>query len=125
MKKTIFRLLVIPFVTIVGITTDVATAANSDFVVPVSGGNLIRMNAHVFDLDGKTIRLQPSPGGYSASALALNFDQATGTQLDPASGSPERFGAGTSWSRSLPFAFPFAGTAWNSLFINLHGNVSF
>jgi uncharacterized protein (TIGR03437 family) len=87
-----------------------------------SEGAVIRPN--LFDLKQRTIRFSPSGATadrYSASNEALQFD-ATGAER----GSPLAGLQDDDFREiRLPFAFPFFGSRYESLFVNSDGNLSF
>lgn len=85
--------------------------------------DLIRKPANPFDLEGKTIRFSPrEDGSWKVEATASAKLEACDTPLPAAPGHP--FGA-HGWRVELPFAFPFAGKTWKSLWVNNNGNISF
>ncbi|HEX5745446.1 MAG TPA: hypothetical protein VFZ09_04325 [Archangium sp.] len=81
--------------------------------VPADGW--ILQDTRPFDLEQRTLRFTPSPEGYTLHVLEGPIE------LDLA-GSKPLFGT---WLVELPFAFPFGGTTWKSLFVNPSGSLSF
>jgi hypothetical protein len=94
-------------------------------VVPAT--DIISKSANYFDLEGRTLRFVPVTGGgaYRLETVPTTFQEPeSAAQLLGAAG---RLTSGYSWSwpATLPFAFPFAGRNYNSLFVNINGNLSF
>jgi hypothetical protein len=72
---------------------------------------------HLVDLQGAGVRFTPSGSGYTATRMTLPFEPDTGTVLT--------LGDDDSSAASLPFAFPFYGRSYSSLYVNSDGNLSF
>src|SRR5262249_8109778 len=72
---------------------------------------------HLVNLQGAGIRFTPSGSGYTATRMSLPFGPDPGPQLP--------LGADDTRAASLPFAFPFYGRSYSSVFVNSDGNVSF
>jgi len=76
---------------------------------------------HLLDFEGKTLTITPDgTGGFDLQAGPLQWDADFGQRVD----------AGSDGFPSTPvtlgeFAFPFAGTTWNEVFVNAFGTVSF
>ena len=66
-----------------------------------------------FDLDKRTIRFTPDRGGFRAENVALQWDSATGTQLQ---GNEVRL---------TKFQFPFSGKNWDAMTVTATGLISF
>lgn len=99
-------------------------AASTGPVSVISGDSLIQRPANYFNLEGKTVHFTRSgETSYTAQVLPLDFQSNRGTQLQYASATTTSYEYG--WSIALPFTFPFAGQSWNSVFVNLNGNISF
>ena len=73
-------------------------------------------SASLIDLESQTIRFTPADGGYTAEAIDLQFEENIGSYFDS-------YG-GDAWSGN-EFAFPFAGTVWDRLYINHVGSITF
>ena len=69
------------------------------------------------DLVGFNINFAPVPGGYRVTRGALSL------LTDP--GTPIPFGDDDSHEVALPFAFPFYGGAFDRVFVNSDGNLTF
>lgn len=95
-----------------------------DFVKPVAVDGLIDVPAHLFDLQGKTVRFTPkADGGYDVKSIPMIVVVQHDSPLaDSDSTGPD---SAKSWSVPLPFSFPFAGKTWDRIFVNLNGNISF
>jgi hypothetical protein len=79
------------------------------------GDLVVRRN--LFDLDDSSVRLTPNAaGGFDAAPLSLPVE---------APGSPLGLGAGDGKSVDLPFAFPFFGAVYRSVFVNADGSLTF
>lgn len=84
-------------------------------------GNLITMELNedvlgrenMFDLAHRTLRFTPGKTGYRVENIGL--------QWDPEFGAEQREAQVTLHQ----FAFPFSGKAWNSLFVNTTGTITF
>jgi hypothetical protein len=70
-----------------------------------------------FNLQGTAVRFTPSNTGYSVSRLSLAMEPATGTVLTLSDDDSKGI--------SLPFAFPFFGRSYSSVFVNSDGNLTF
>ncbi len=92
-------------------------------VYVISGDGIIEEPANFFDLEGRTIRYTPEGDGYRVENVPFSFSDQQRTRLNDSGA--EFFGAITSWSRPLPFSFPFAGQTWDRVFVNLNGNLTF
>jgi hypothetical protein len=83
-----------------------------------------RCQSHLFDLGGKTLRFTPAAdGSYSVQMLASSDAVACDTLLRETDALG--FWVIRSWGVSLPFPFPFAGKAWNKIYVNNTGSISF
>jgi hypothetical protein len=84
-------------------------------------GNIIQLeldagvmaDEHLFDLDKRTIRFTPAGTGFRAENLPLQWDAATGSQLQDTT------------VRLAKFSFPFSGKTWDSLQMLTTGLVTF
>jgi hypothetical protein len=83
-------------------------------------GNLIVMtlddgvlgNAHLFDLQGRTVRFTPDGPGYRVETLALKWDT--------------DFGRPAGFQVALRnFEFPFSGKNWKSFSVGVNGSITF
>ena len=100
----------------------VATALSARGVTPVDASGLITP-ARYFNLEGKTVRFQPSgarPSFVALSKAAPAGDR--GSLLDLPSNPSYR---SRGWRVALPFAFRFAGNTWHDIFVNSAGNLTF
>jgi len=76
---------------------------------------------HLLDLDGRTLTITPDgAGGFDLQSGPLQWDADFGQRVD----------AGSDGFPSTPvtleeFAFPFAGSTWDQVFVNAFGSVSF
>jgi hypothetical protein len=69
--------------------------------------------ANMFDLEKRTVRFSPAPGGYRAETAALRWDSEFGSEV-------------TAPQVSLKnFAFPFSGKAWNAFSVGTTGSIAF
>ncbi|MBI3696914.1 MAG: hypothetical protein HY238_19030, partial [Acidobacteria bacterium] len=91
-------------------------------VVDDSEGAVIRPN--LFDLNGRSVRFAPS-GAVASQYAAL--PQPLGFDADAAQAGLALTGLGDDDSRlvRLPFAFPFYGQRYDSVYINSDGNLTF
>jgi len=92
-------------------------------VYVISGDGIIEEPANFFDLEGRTIRYTPEGDGYRVENVPFSFLDQQRIRLN--NDGAEFFGSITSWSRPLPFSFPFAGQNWDRVFVNLNGNLTF
>lgn len=92
-------------------------------VYVISGDGIIEEAANFFDLEGRTIRYTPEGDGYRVENVPFSFSDQQRIRLND--DSAEFFGSITSWSRPLPFPFPFARRNWDRVFVNLNGNFTF
>jgi hypothetical protein len=91
---------------------NIAVLDDTDGVVVTAG----------FDLDQKTVEFRPQGSNatqYTYSSGALRFDQ------DAASGTAVALQDDDAKEAPLPFAFPFYGQRYNSVFVHSDGNVTF
>lgn len=104
----------------------------AEVTLTISGGpvhvlaaeGLVTAPANFIDLEGRTLRFTPAAGGgYTLEVLPLDFRAPTGEVLAPAQSVAPWPVLG--WSVDLPFAFPFGGQTWRSLYVNKFGNLSF
>ncbi|HJN14084.1 MAG TPA: hypothetical protein QGH10_01270 [Armatimonadota bacterium] len=85
-------------------------------------GTLIE-GGHVFDLDGMSIAFTPNPsGGYDAEHIPRTFDSGWGERIEW--DEPVNH-IGTREMALTQHAFPFGGRAYDSLFVNTTGTVTF
>jgi uncharacterized protein (TIGR03437 family) len=112
-------------------TQSTASSAVTDvgnIVVMPDDGTLVT-SANFFDLELKSLTFQPSGGGYAVAVGTSLFDAAAASQgilLNPAPASnPQNIGDDGTRQVTLPFPFSFFGTAYNSVFINSDGNLTF
>ena len=68
---------------------------------------------NLFDLDKRTIRFTPAPGGFRAENLPLQWDAAPGTPLQG------------NELRLTKFQFPFSGRTWDAMTVTATGLISF
>ena len=68
---------------------------------------------NLFDLDKRTIRFTPAPGGFRAENLPLQWDAAAGAPIQ-----------GTE-VRLVKFQFPFSGRNWDAMTVSATGLISF
>jgi hypothetical protein len=85
-----------------------------------TAGNIVHLELdegvisnNLFDLDKRTIRFTPAAGGFKAENIALQWDAATGTQLQ---GNEVRL---------AKFQFPFSGKNWDAMTVSATGLISF
>lgn len=64
-----------------------------------------------------SVTYSPVAGGFSVASGAVNFDANTGSAL--------ALGDDATVSVALPFAFPFQGASYRSMFVNSDGNITF
>ena len=85
-----------------------------------SDGVVVRRNP--FNLDQTTLRFTPTAGGkYRYDAAATSYDEAAAT----AGIVVDKLGDDDSRETPLPFAFPFFGVQYRSVFVNSDGNLTF
>lgn len=104
--------------------TDAAAAqSNQDIgqvaVMDDTGGVVDHRNP--FNLDRRTLTFQPVSAGYLAQAGEDSFDAAAssaGTKIDGFADDDTR-------SLALPFAFPFFGATYRTLWVNSNGYITF
>ena len=90
-------------------------------VIEDSDGVVAQRNP--FNLDLKTLTFPPAAAGatlYTFQTSADSYDAAAASQ-----GTAIRLGDDDSHQLSLPFAFPFFGKTYQSIFINSDGNLTF
>ncbi|HLK60989.1 MAG TPA: hypothetical protein VKU00_30775 [Chthonomonadaceae bacterium] len=88
-------------------------------VIVASIPHLIRKPAHLFGLNGKTLRFLPqSGGGYRVQIRST-------AELAPSPNALSSNEVLTGQRQKLPFAFPFGGKTWTELYVNLSGSLSF
>ena len=99
------------------------TAASRDIgniaILEDADGVVARLNT--FNLSARSVRFLPSGVGYRFETSDGGYDAAqanAGTVVD-------RLGDDDSRLISLPFAFPFYGRNWNSVYLNSDGNLTF
>jgi hypothetical protein len=94
-----------------------ATQDVGDIAVLQDSGDLV-MKANPLDLGNVGLRLTPNiNGGYDVSRAAYGFRQALTTRLTLADDDTRDV--------ALPFAFSFFGKAYNHVFVNSDGNLTF
>ena len=69
--------------------------------------------ANMFDLDKRTLRFTPGPGGYRLENIDLQWDAETGPAMT----------GGLATIKN--FAFPFSGKTWDTLSVGLTGSIAF
>jgi hypothetical protein len=110
---------------IVLLITTACAAFGQVHVMPAT--EIITKPANYFDLQDRTVRFTPSAegGGYQSESLPASFQEPgpSARVLGPQGRLTASYS--TSWPSDLPFAFPFGGKTYQSLFVNLNGNVSF
>ncbi len=87
-------------------------------IIEESNGVVIRPNP--FDLDGASVAFIPSGESFQITSGPLGFDQAardTGVPVSLADDDSERL--------QLPFAFPFFGKSYQSVYMQSDGNLTF
>ena len=90
---------------------DIAVLDTSNGVVP---------EANAFDLRGLTIRFTPSQAGYASAPGPLALDEAARVN-----GSSLALQDDDATRVDIPFAFPFFGAEYRSLWVNSDGNMTF
>jgi hypothetical protein len=85
--------------------------------------NLVRKPANLFDLEGKTVRFSPQEDGSWKVETTPEVKLTPCDTVLPAA-HDGIFGS-YGWHVDLPFAFPFAGKTWKTLYVNNNGNLSF
>lgn len=95
-------------------------------------GSLLTREANYFDLGDVSLRFSPDDGGYLLSVQPASFVDEIGSPLgdadvpgEPLSGTLRDQPMARSWEVEIPFAFPFAGSEWRSLWVNSTGTLSF
>jgi hypothetical protein len=73
----------------------------------------VMADQNLFDLDKRTVRFTPASGGFRAENLPLQWDTATGAQLQ---GNDVRL---------TKFAFPFSGRNWDAMTVSATGLITF
>ena len=68
---------------------------------------------NLFDLDKRTLRFTPAPGGFQAANLPLEWDAQTGSALQ------------ANVIRLTKFQFPFSGQHWDTMTVTATGLISF
>ena len=88
-------------------------------VLEENDGVIARRNT--FGMDKQTLRFQPAAGKYQFDLRTGGFDAAA------AAGGTAVAGLGDDDTRkfTLPFAFPYYGTAYSGIFLNSDGNLTF
>jgi hypothetical protein len=100
-------------VQVAGSPIGTVSAAGEIAVIELDEG--VIEDANPFDLVGRTLRFTPADGGYRVENVPLLWESGTG--------GPDATGEGNvSLAR---FEFPFAGSSWRSLSVNLLGNITF
>lgn len=97
-------------------------AQAQDFVIPVAISNLVQNPANLFDLQGKTVRFTPTRNGLYR-VKTLNVCEPVACDQKPGDAQGPWYGKW--WSVSLPFAFPFGGSSWQRIYVNMNGNITF
>jgi len=87
-----------------------------DIAVLVDAGDLVLAQS-LFDLSGAGLRLVPANGGWSLARIDAPPLAVTGDPLD--------LGDDDTRQVTLPFAFPFFGKTYSSVFVNSDGNLTF
>jgi hypothetical protein len=87
-----------------------------DIAVLQDTGDLI-VPQNAFDLGGVGLRFTPAGTGYSISKIDATFRTSLGNRVS--------LGDDDSAQVSVPFAFPFYGTAQTNAFVNSDGNITF
>ena len=109
-----------------GLAPDVAAAAGDRdigniAIVEDTGGVVERLNQ--FNLDGSTLTFTPSAAGaarYRFAASGASYDSTA------AQGTPVVALGDDDWRQfTLPFAFPFFGATYSTVFLNSDGNLTF
>ncbi|MBI4463569.1 MAG: hypothetical protein HY647_02590, partial [Acidobacteria bacterium] len=99
-----------------------------DIAVLPDDGTLV-IPANSFDLDQKTLLVQPTFEGFTVTAVSLQFDAeaaAGGVLLNPPpSSNPANIGDDGTREISLGFSFPYFGKSYTEVFINSDGNLTF
>jgi hypothetical protein len=86
-----------------------------DVALLVDEGDLV-VRRNPLDLAGRSIRLEPAEAGYRRAALQLPLEP-VGTPLQVTDSSPVPL--------DLPFAFPFLGAAYRSVWVHADGHLTF
>ncbi|HVT87680.1 MAG TPA: hypothetical protein VHD56_02420 [Tepidisphaeraceae bacterium] len=103
--------------------TQPAAPGAADFVRSVAVDGLVEQSAHLFDLQGKTLRFTPqNDGSYKVETRPPSVVPCDKT-LEDKSAEGGYFIKG--WAISLPFSFPIGGKKWDRIYINRNGNISF
>ncbi|WPB82146.1 hypothetical protein KYC5002_23905 [Archangium violaceum] len=92
-----------------------ACGEEAQWVHAVPADKWILQDTRPFDLEQRAVRFSPSPHGYTFHVLE-------GPVVLEVDGSAPLAGARYV---ELSFAFPFGGSSWKGLFVNLDGNISF
>lgn len=87
-----------------------------DIAVLQDAGDIVT-RANAMDLGDAGVRLTPNGGGYDVTRIAYGFRQPLGARLT--------LGDDDTRDVALPFAFAFFGTAYDRVFINSDGNLTF
>ena len=90
--------------------------ASGQVAVLIDEGD-IALSKNILDLFEKSLTFTPVPGGYGVARSAV--------ALSPDPGTPIPFADDDSRALALPFAFPFYGQSYTSLFVNSDGNLTF
>lgn len=87
-------------------------------VIDTSGGVVAEPN--FLDLQGASVFFAPSGSGYQGQARPVTFDQTA-----RANGIPLALEDDDTQRIALPFSFPYFGAAYNEVFVNSDGNLTF
>ncbi len=70
-------------------------------------------HANMFDLEKRTVRFSPVPGGYQAETVALQWDAEFGAEMTEPQVSLRNF------------SFPFSGKTWDAFSVGTTGSIAF
>jgi hypothetical protein len=115
------KVLSVASVLLVGITAQPNQTPGKSIGTITTRGNLIvfELNenalgqANLFDLDKRTLRFTPGPGGYRVENVPLQWEADAGAEMPGAQVTLQKF------------AFPFSGKSWNALSVGTTGSIAF